>query len=44
MAPCAENAVAVICGPPIMIKYTLPVFFNLNFSKRLHGKAAQFPS
>ncbi len=33
VAPCAENAVAVICGPPIMIKYTLPVFFNLNFSK-----------
>ncbi len=32
-APSAENAVAVICGPPIMIKYTLPVFFNLGFSK-----------
>ncbi|MDZ4163690.1 MAG: FAD/NAD(P)-binding protein [Smithellaceae bacterium] len=32
-APSAENAVAVICGPPIMIKFTLPVFFALGFSK-----------
>ncbi len=31
--PSAENAVAVICGPPIMIRYTLPVFFELGFSK-----------
>jgi hypothetical protein len=23
-APKAENAYAVVCGPPIMIKYTLP--------------------
>jgi len=33
VAPSPENAVAVICGPPIMIKFTLPVFFDLGFSK-----------
>ncbi|MBA7484116.1 Anaerobic sulfite reductase subunit B [subsurface metagenome] len=33
VAPSSENAVAVICGPPIMIRFTLPVFFNLGFSK-----------
>jgi NAD(P)H-flavin reductase len=33
VAPNADNAVAVICGPPIMIRFTLPVFFDLNFSK-----------
>jgi sulfhydrogenase subunit gamma (sulfur reductase) len=27
----AENAVAVVCGPPIMIKYTLPVLERLGF-------------
>lgn len=32
-APSPQNAVAVICGPPIMIKFTLPVFFELGFSK-----------
>jgi NAD(P)H-flavin reductase len=32
-APSPRNAVAVICGPPIMIKFTLPVFFELGFSK-----------
>ena len=32
-APSPENTVAVICGPPIMIKFTLPVFFDLGFSK-----------
>lgn len=31
-APSAENSVAVICGPPIMIKYTIPVMKNLGFS------------
>ena len=30
-APKAENSVAVICGPPIMIKYTLPVLRKLGF-------------
>ncbi|MDI6742932.1 MAG: FAD/NAD(P)-binding protein [Smithella sp.] len=32
-APSPNNAVAVICGPPVMIKFTLPVFFELGFSK-----------
>jgi sulfhydrogenase subunit gamma (sulfur reductase) len=33
IAPSPKNAVVVICGPPIMIKFTLPVFFDLGFSK-----------
>jgi sulfhydrogenase subunit gamma (sulfur reductase) len=33
VAPSCENAVVVICGPPVMIRFTLPVFFDLNFSK-----------
>ncbi|MBI5015597.1 MAG: FAD/NAD(P)-binding protein [Deltaproteobacteria bacterium] len=33
VAPSADNAVAVICGPPIMIRFTLPVFFELGFTK-----------
>ena len=33
VAPDAANAVAVICGPPIMIKFTLPVFAELGFTK-----------
>ena len=33
VAPSLKNTVAVICGPPIMIKFTLPVFFDLGFSK-----------
>lgn len=31
-APAAANSVAVVCGPPIMIKYTLPVLERLGFS------------
>jgi NAD(P)H-flavin reductase len=30
-APSADNAVAVVCGPPVMIKYTLPVLARLGF-------------
>ncbi|HIJ75890.1 MAG TPA: FAD/NAD(P)-binding protein [Deltaproteobacteria bacterium] len=30
-APSAENAYAMICGPPIMIKFTLPVLTELGF-------------
>lgn len=30
--PASANAVAVVCGPPIMIKYTLPVLENLGFA------------
>ncbi|MEN6624056.1 MAG: heterodisulfide reductase subunit F, partial [Smithella sp.] len=33
VAPSPENTVAVICGPPVMIKFTLPVFFDLGFAK-----------
>jgi len=33
VAPSSENAVTVICGPPVMIRFTLPVFFELGFSK-----------
>jgi sulfhydrogenase subunit gamma (sulfur reductase) len=33
VAPSPDNTVAVICGPPIMIRFTLPVFFDLGFSK-----------
>ena len=31
-APSAENTVALVCGPPIMIKFTLPVLEKLGFS------------
>lgn len=33
VAPSGENSVAVICGPPIMIKYTLPVMLKLGFAE-----------
>jgi sulfhydrogenase subunit gamma (sulfur reductase) len=33
VGPSPENAVTVICGPPIMIRFTLPVFFGLGFAK-----------
>lgn len=33
VAPSSENTVAVICGPPVMIRFTLPVFFKLGFQK-----------
>ena len=33
VGPSSENAVTVICGPPIMIRFTLPVFFELGFSR-----------
>ena len=31
-APGAENAIALVCGPPIMIKFTLPVLEKLGFT------------
>ncbi|MDQ0287472.1 NAD(P)H-flavin reductase [Desulfofundulus luciae] len=31
VAPSAENAYAVICGPPVMIKFTMPVLEELGF-------------
>lgn len=30
-APKAENSYAIVCGPPIMIKYTIPVLTKLGF-------------
>jgi len=32
-APRSENTIAVICGPPVMIKYTFPVMLKLGFSE-----------
>jgi NAD(P)H-flavin reductase len=31
IAPSSENTYALVCGPPIMIKYTLPVLAELGF-------------
>jgi NAD(P)H-flavin reductase len=31
-APQAENSMAIVCGPPIMIKYTMPVLQKAGFS------------
>jgi sulfhydrogenase subunit gamma (sulfur reductase) len=33
VAPSAENTVAIVCGPPIMIKYTMPVLLKLGFKE-----------
>ena len=33
IAPAAANTVAIVCGPPIMIKLTLPVLAMLGFGK-----------
>ncbi|MCL0059021.1 FAD/NAD(P)-binding protein [Dehalococcoidia bacterium] len=31
VAPSAENAIAIVCGPPIMIRFTFPVLEKLGF-------------
>ena len=31
LSPSAENTIAIVCGPPIMIKYTFPVLEKLGF-------------
>jgi sulfhydrogenase subunit gamma (sulfur reductase) len=31
VAPSADNAAALVCGPPVMIKYTIPVLKELGF-------------
>jgi len=31
VAPSPKNSVAVVCGPPIMTKYTLPILVDLGF-------------
>ncbi len=32
-APASENTIAIVCGPPIMIKYTFPVLEKLGFKE-----------
>ncbi|MBN2521537.1 MAG: FAD/NAD(P)-binding protein [Bacteroidales bacterium] len=32
VAPSSENTIAIVCGPPIMIKYTFPVLEKLGFA------------
>jgi NAD(P)H-flavin reductase len=32
VAPSARNAVAIVCGPPIMIRFTFPVLTKLGFT------------
>ena len=32
VAPSAQNAVAIVCGPPIMIRFTFPVLAKLGFT------------
>jgi sulfhydrogenase subunit gamma (sulfur reductase) len=33
-APSSENTVAILCGPPVMIKFTMPVLKKLGFKDR----------
>ena len=33
LAPSTENAIALVCGPPIMIRFTNPVLLELGFQK-----------
>jgi NAD(P)H-flavin reductase len=33
LAPSADNALVLVCGPPIMIKFTVPVLLELGFAK-----------
>ncbi|MCX6230627.1 MAG: FAD/NAD(P)-binding protein [Bacteroidetes bacterium] len=32
MSPSSENTIAIVCGPPIMIKFTFPVLEKLGFT------------
>lgn len=32
--PKAENTYAIVCGPPVMIKYTIPVLLKLGFEEK----------
>ncbi len=32
ISPSAENTIAIVCGPPIMIKYTFPILKKLGFT------------
>jgi NAD(P)H-flavin reductase len=33
VAPSARNAIALVCGPPIMLKFTMPELLSLGFAK-----------
>ena len=35
MAPKAENTIAIVCGPPIMIKYTFPILEKYGFADEM---------
>ncbi len=35
VAPTPDNTMAIVCGPPVMIKYTLPVLTKLGFSDEM---------
>ena len=32
VAPSSDNAVAIVCGPPVMIRFTFPVLEKLGFT------------
>jgi len=34
VAPSSDNAILIVCGPPIMIKFTMPVINELGFSPK----------
>ena len=34
IAPSSENTVAILCGPPVMIKFTIPVLKKLGFQDK----------
>jgi sulfhydrogenase subunit gamma (sulfur reductase) len=34
VAPSSENTVAILCGPPVMIKFTMPVLKKLGFKDK----------
>lgn len=33
LKPSTKNAIALVCGPPIMIRFTIPVLQELGFAK-----------
>jgi sulfhydrogenase subunit gamma (sulfur reductase) len=35
MAPKAENTIAIVCGPPVMIKYTFPILEKYGFADEM---------
>lgn len=35
VSPSSENTVAIVCGPPIMIKYTFPILEKLGFKDEM---------